>query len=76
MDAPYSHGVPYLSRAEEAAARGAEQARYTMSDIELNNTDWESLMFLEGIRNTIDAWRYGREVIFRTFLAKVPLTYQ
>jgi len=74
MDAPYLHGVPYLSREEETAARVAQQARSAMPNIELNDTDWESLMFLEGIRDTIDGWRYGREVILRIFPAKVLLT--
>jgi len=74
MEAPYLHGVPYLSREEEAAARAAQQARSTMPNIELNETEWESLMFLEGIRDTIDAWRDGRKVIFIIFPSKALLT--
>jgi hypothetical protein len=74
MEAPYLHGVPYLSREEEAAARAAQQARSTMPNIELNETEWESLMFLENLRDTIDAWRDGRKVIFIVFPAKTLLT--
>ncbi len=74
MEAPYLDGVPYLSRQEEAAARGAQQARSTVPNIELNETEWESLTFLEGIRDTIDTWRDGKEVIFTLFPAQTLLT--
>lgn len=74
MEAPYLHGVPYLSREEETNARGAQQARSTVPNIELNETEWESLTFLEGIRDTIDTWRYGKEVIFIVFPPNSLLT--
>lgn len=70
MEAPYLHGVPYLSREEETAARVAQKARSIVPNIELNETEWESLTFLQGIRDTIDAWRDGKEVIFIVFSAK------
>lgn len=76
MEAPYLQGVSYLSKGEEAAARFAQQARATMSYIELDDTNWESLAFLEGIRDTIDTWRDGVEVILIVFLVKTLLISQ
>ena len=62
MEAPYLEGVPYLSRAEEAIARRNRRARSAMPDIEISETDLESILFLEQLRGYIDTWRSGREV--------------
>ena len=62
MEAPYLEGVPYLSRAEEAIARRNRRARSAMPDIEISETDLESIFFLEQLRSYIDTWRSGREV--------------
>ena len=62
MEAPYLEGVPYLSRTEEAIARRNRRARSAMPDIEISETDLESVLFLEQLRGYIDTWRSGREV--------------
>ena len=70
MEAPYLQGVPYLSRQEEAKARRSRQAKFVLNDIVIKETDQESIRFIESVRDSIDVWRYGREV--RLILAPQP----
>jgi poly(A)-specific ribonuclease len=60
MDAPFTEGLPYLSREEEtrATARLSErqQQKATIRDIDVRDMDLESLEFLNDVRRQIDAW--------------------
>ena len=62
MEAPYLEGVSYLSRSEEIIARHIRLARAAIPDMEIRESDSESIQFLEGIREYIESWRHGREV--------------
>ncbi|KAL2011326.1 hypothetical protein VTN00DRAFT_4044 [Thermoascus crustaceus] len=60
IEAPFQEGVPYLSRDEEklAMAKAVERRdRVTVpSDIDVKETDHESLQFLKVVRSGINAW--------------------
>ncbi|KAI9675334.1 MAG: Mitochondrial beta-keto-acyl synthase [Caeruleum heppii] len=60
LDVPFTHGVPYLSRQEEAQARLRAVAREegsTISDIDLKEDDHDSLDFVQRARDEITAWK-------------------
>nr|POE79572.1 poly(a)-specific ribonuclease parn [Quercus suber] len=57
MAKPFTHGVPYLSRAEAREARekyDKRQDRTTVSDIHIKPTDVESLAFMKRVRTEIE----------------------
>lgn len=59
MAKPFTHGVPYLSRAEARSARekyGKRQDKNAISDIHIKATDIESLAFMQRIRTEVDAF--------------------
>ena len=60
MEAPFSEGVPYFSREEEATSRAAELAKRDRSyfaDIFIRDGDTESLEFIRRVRQEVTAWR-------------------
>ena len=60
MDAPFTEGLPYLSRDEESQAEarllGQQQRLATLADINVKDTDLESVKFLKDVRGQIDEW--------------------
>jgi hypothetical protein len=60
MDALYRTGVTYVSREEEARAISKAQERRKMAPVptsmDVDETDYESLAFLELVRELIDEW--------------------
>ncbi|KAK2769718.1 hypothetical protein FQN52_006338 [Onygenales sp. PD_12] len=60
MDAPFTDGLPYLSRLEETTAivnlAEKEHNRATVAAIKLQDMDAESVEFLNEVRRLIDAW--------------------
>lgn len=59
MSLPFSHGIPYLSRAETREARDKflkRQDRGATADINIKPTETESLAFLEHVRSEINSW--------------------
>ena len=60
MEAPYTDGLPYLSREEEALIKADLIERQNfgaiISDIDVKDTDEESLGFLKAAREDIDEW--------------------
>jgi poly(A)-specific ribonuclease len=60
MEAPYTEGLPYLSREEEAWIKAdlieRQSFSTTISDIDVKDTDEESLGFLKAVREDIDEW--------------------
>ncbi|KAI9824503.1 MAG: hypothetical protein M1819_000858 [Sarea resinae] len=59
MEAPFTLGVPYLSRSEEALAKDLALARLdkaSFADIQIKVDDVESLDFLQRVRVEIDSW--------------------
>ncbi|KAK4691111.1 poly(A)-specific ribonuclease, partial [Lecanoromycetidae sp. Uapishka_2] len=59
MDAPFTQGVPYLSRDEEARARSnsiAKQDKNRYKDIFIPEDDLESLQFIRRVRQEISEW--------------------
>ena len=74
MDAPFSEGVPYFSRAEEAASRAAEVAKWdrnSFADIFIRNDDIESLGFIQRVRQEVTAWQ-GRSTVSSLPLPRTP----
>ncbi|KAI9702583.1 MAG: hypothetical protein M1836_001063 [Candelina mexicana] len=60
MEAPFTVGVPYLSRDEEELARvlgNARGDRSNVADIAVLPTDVESLEFLQRVRGEIEVWK-------------------
>ena len=60
MDAPFSEGVPFFSREEEAESRAAEVAkrdRNSFADIFIRDGDTESLEFIQRVRREVTSWR-------------------
>ncbi|KAI9713645.1 MAG: hypothetical protein M1812_006617 [Candelaria pacifica] len=60
MEAPFTLGVPYLSRDEEMLARvlgTARGDRSNVADIAVLPTDIESLEFMERVRGEIEVWK-------------------
>ena len=65
MEAPFFEGVPYFSRAEEAASRAAEAAKRdknSFADIFIRDGDTESLKFIQRVRQEVTAWRNRSKV--------------
>jgi poly(A)-specific ribonuclease len=60
MDAPFTEGLPYLSREEETRAKARllerQQQKAAIRDIDVRDMDLESLEFLNDVRRQIDAW--------------------
>lgn len=60
MEAPYIDGLPYLSREEEDQVKAdlleRENFSNAISDIDVKDTDEESLQFLKAVRRDIDEW--------------------
>lgn len=57
IDGPFLEGVPYFSRAEEAAARqlDAEQKRTHLTDIRIRDAEAES--FMRRVRQEVFNWK-------------------
>lgn len=72
MEAVFQEGVPYLSRDEEklAMAKALERRDRTSvpSDIDVKETDHESLQFLKVVRSGINAWLALGDVDAPSFL--------
>lgn len=65
MGAPFTKGVPYLSRAEEANAMQNEAARrdkHHIEDIHLRSDEVESLKFVRRVREEILKWKNRKTV--------------
>lgn len=66
MEAPYIDGLPYLSRDEEKQVQAnlveRENLSNVISDIDVKETDEESLEFLKTVRRDIDEWLAVGEV--------------
>jgi poly(A)-specific ribonuclease len=59
MGRPFTHGVPYLSRAESKLAREKfvkRNDRGAVADIVIKPTEVESLAFLARVRSQVDDW--------------------
>jgi hypothetical protein len=60
MEAPYTEGLPYLSREEEAQVKAdliqRDNFSNIISDLDVKDTDEESLQFLKSVRRDIDEW--------------------
>jgi hypothetical protein len=60
MDAPFSEGVAYFSRAEEGRARVAAARRRDKTDITdifISDEDTESLGFIRRVRHEVRVWK-------------------
>lgn len=59
-EAPFTEGVPYMSRKEEAATRlihASDAAnRSSLKDIEIKENDVDALSFLVSLRTAIKEW--------------------
>ena len=60
MEAPFLEGVPYFSREEEAIAKRAHSEKSIYSDIDIDPEDIESLIFVKGVTEEIEAWKATR----------------
>ncbi|KAI9760982.1 MAG: Mitochondrial beta-keto-acyl synthase [Chaenotheca gracillima] len=59
LEAPFTEGVPYLSRQEEAAARRIaleRQEKWSIADIDLREDDVQGKEFVETTRQAIKTW--------------------
>lgn len=59
MDAPYSEGVPYLSRGEEGRARATAAHRRNksgLSDISIKDGDTEAFEFVRKVQHEVRVW--------------------
>ncbi|EAU29549.1 conserved hypothetical protein [Aspergillus terreus NIH2624] len=59
LDSLYKNGVPYLSREEEAQVWTISQARENRpvrTELDVKDTDYESIAFLDAVRQLIDEW--------------------
>lgn len=56
MGAPFSEGLPYLSRLEEIKAKERQAEREAIADIKLESVDEETICFINHARNEINAW--------------------
>ena len=60
MQAPFTLGVPYLSREEEIAAMDMElvrQDKAAIADIHLRSDEVESIRFVRKVREDIEKWK-------------------
>jgi hypothetical protein len=65
MQAVYDEGIPYISREEEAVAIAKtleRNQRIVRSKIDIQESDHESMEFLDGVRRDIDAWLSDEKV--------------
>ena len=65
MQAPFTIGVPYLSREEELTAMDMELARQdkaAIADIHLRSDEVESIQFVRKVREDIEKWKNRKEV--------------
>ncbi|KZF21529.1 CAF1-domain-containing protein [Xylona heveae TC161] len=64
MEAPFTQGVPYLSRNEEGLARKLALERQeraaNIADIKIKTDDLDSNQFMDRVRNEIEAWRTSK----------------
>ena len=59
MEAPFTEGVPYLSRQEEARARSIAAARRdktSVADIKIPADDIDSIEFFQRVRREVRQW--------------------
>jgi hypothetical protein len=59
LDSLYKNGVPYLSREEEAQVWTISQARENRpvrTELDVKDTDYESIAFLDAVRQLVDEW--------------------
>ena len=59
MEAPFTEGVPYLSRQEEAHARSIAAARWdrtSIVDIQIPADDIGSMEFVRRVRREVRVW--------------------
>lgn len=60
MEAPFTEGVPYLSRNEEAVAKNRwstrEKSKSNVAAIPVPATDVESIRFMDNVRTDVKAW--------------------
>ena len=59
MEAPFTEGVPYLSRQEEARARSiaaARRDRTSIADIQIPADDIGSIEFVRRVRQEVREW--------------------
>ncbi|MCJ1436352.1 hypothetical protein MMC27_005731 [Xylographa pallens] len=64
MQAPFTLGVPYLSREEEITAMNMELARQdkaAIADIHLRSDELESIQFVRKVREDIEKWKNRKE---------------
>ncbi|KAF2647293.1 CAF1-domain-containing protein [Lophiostoma macrostomum CBS 122681] len=65
MDLPFTNGVQYLSRDEAARVKQHQYARFEKKndtpDLQLKDTDVESLDFVQRARDAISAWKESKE---------------
>ncbi|MCJ1289837.1 hypothetical protein MMC34_001370 [Xylographa carneopallida] len=74
MQAPFTLGVPYLSREEEIAAMDMElvrQDKAAIADIHLRSDEVESIRFVRKVREDIEKWK-NREGSWPEFLNIAP----
>jgi len=65
IGAPFTKGVPYLSREEEATAMEIEAARrdkFAIEDIHLRSDEVESIKFVQRVRQDIEKWKSRKTV--------------
>ena len=59
MEAPFTEGVPYLSRQEEARARliaAARRDKTSVADIKIPADDIDSIEFFQRVRREVRQW--------------------
>ena len=65
MEAPFLHGVNYLSREEQELATQMELARSNkdnIADIHLRSDEVEALSFVKKVREQIEDWKVQKTV--------------
>ncbi|SMR49653.1 unnamed protein product [Zymoseptoria tritici ST99CH_1A5] len=75
MGRPFTHGVPYLSRAESKTAREKfvkRNDRGAVADIAIKPTEVESLAFLARVRSQVDEWVASTSMKTPEYLNIVP----
>ena len=59
MDAPFTEGIPYFSRQEEARARliaAARRDKNSVADIQIAADDIDSIDFVRQVRQEVREW--------------------
>lgn len=65
MEAPFSSGIPYLTRDETRIAKERATLRWdkdAIPDIRISADDVQALSFMARVRSEIDAWKKTRKV--------------